>query len=208
MKILTSLPLVAALAIAPLTAHAQDGIDPARATAFDNRVFAGPVGDKASACFVRRYDAAHLRRHPKQKVSAMKLLVTAENRPGEPTSYAYRVGVQFRNRPGNFDGGSFCGHFVDEDGNREIRYSCDADCGGGGLEIAMSKDDKSAVVHLDVIAVWDRKHPDGETTELQGGTDDKVFRLDRVDNSECDDLPIKNEQALLRQENPEENRGG
>lgn len=209
MTILTSLPLVAALAIAPFTARAQDGIDPAKATAFDNRVFAGPVGDKASACFVRRDDAAHLRRHPKQKVSAMKLLLTAENRPGEPTSYAYRVGVQLRNRPGNFDGGSSCGHFVDEDGNKEIRYSCDADCGGGGLEIAMSKDDKSAVVHLDVIAVWDRKHPDGETTELQAGADDKVFRLDRVDKGECDDLPVTHdEQASLRQEDKGQKRGG
>ena len=38
-------------------------------------VIAGPLGQKTYACFVRRYDASHLAQHPKQKVSAMKLLV-------------------------------------------------------------------------------------------------------------------------------------
>src|SRR5205085_12170169 len=56
----------------------------AREAAFDKRVFAGAIGKKASACFVRRYDASHLAQHPKQKVAAMKLLVTAENHPKEP----------------------------------------------------------------------------------------------------------------------------
>lgn len=190
MKILTALPLVAALAAAsPLPAYAQDdSIDPAKAKAFDTRVFAGPIGNKAFACFVRRYDASHLAQHPKQKVRAMKLLVTAENRANEPTSYAYKVGFQFRNRPGNFDGGSSCGHMIDEDGNKDIRFTCDINCGGGGLDIAMSKDNKSAIVHLDVIGIWDRKHPDREAETLQGGTDDKIFRVDRVDNGECTEL--------------------
>ena len=86
MKILTALPLVAALAAAsPLAVHAEDGIDAAKQKAFDTRVFGGPVGDKASACFVRRYDAGHLAQHPKQKVAAVRLLVTAENHEGEPT---------------------------------------------------------------------------------------------------------------------------
>jgi hypothetical protein len=190
MKILTALPLVAALAAAsPLPAHAQDdSIDPAKAKAFDTRVFAGPIGNKAFACFVRRYDASHLAQHPKQKVRAVKLLVTAENRADEPTSYAYKVGLQFRNRPGKFDGGSSCGHMIDEDGNNDIRFTCDAACGGSGLEIAMSQDNKSAIAHLDMIAIWDRKHPDRDAETLDGGTDDKVFRLDRVDNGECTEL--------------------
>lgn len=190
MKILTALPLLAALAIAaPLAAHAEDdGIDPVKAKAFDNSVFAGPIGDKAFACFVRHYDASHLAQHRKQKVTAMKLLVTAENHPGEPTTYAYKAGFQLRNRPGNFDGGSSCGHMVDEDGTKEISFTCDIECGGGGLDIAMSKDNKSAIVHLEVIGVLDRKHPRHDELTLKGGTDDKVFRLDRVDNTECAEL--------------------
>ena len=50
---------------------------------FAARLFAGPVDKqkKTYGCFVRRYDAAHLARHPLQKVSMMKLLVTAEMLP-------------------------------------------------------------------------------------------------------------------------------
>jgi hypothetical protein len=188
MKILAALPLFAALAATPIAGHAEDGIPAARIRAFDAKVFGGPIGDNASACFVRRYDASHLAQHPKQKVSAMKLLVTAENHPKEETAYAYKAGVRFRNESGNFDGGSHCGHKVEEDGKKEIRFSCDVDCGGGGLEIAMSGDGKSAIVHLDVIGVWDRKHPDRDAITLEGGADDKRFRVDRVDTSEFAEL--------------------
>ena len=191
MKILIKLSILAALA-APIGVHAEDTtqdewIPRAKAAAFDKRVFGGPVGDKASACFMRRYDAAHLRQHPKQKVSLMKLLVSAETRAGEPTSYAYKVGVQFRNKPGDFDGGSACGHYADDDGSN-IRFSCDMECGGAGIEVALSTDDKAAIVHLDAITIWNRKHPDGDGDSLQGGADDKVFRLERVDVKECTEL--------------------
>jgi hypothetical protein len=188
----TALLLALTMAVVlPQAASAQDTgdkADNAREAAFDKRVFGGPIGSKAVACFARRYNAGHLAQHPKQKVTSMKLAVTAENHPEEPTSHAYKVGVQFRNKPGNFDGGSSCSHVIEEDGNKAISFSCDAECGGGGLEIAMSKDDKSAIVKLDMIGVWDRKHSDGDIIPLEGGADDKVFRLDRVDNSECAEL--------------------
>jgi hypothetical protein len=61
--------------------RAQDSVDKAKAAAFDNRMFAGPLSQKTYACFVRRYDANHLAQHPQQKVSAMKLLVAAEDAP-------------------------------------------------------------------------------------------------------------------------------
>jgi hypothetical protein len=201
MKILTALPLLAALAAAaPLAAHADDdGIDPAKTKAFDTRVFAGPIGNKAFACFVRHYDASHLAQHRKQKVTAIQLLVTAENHAGEPTSYAYKAGFQLRDRSGNFDGGSSCGHETDEDSKNEIRFTCDIACGGGGLDIAMSTDNKSAIVHLEIIGVRDRKHPKRDELTLEGGTDDKVFRVDRVDNSECAELlPGNKELASLQ----------
>ena len=198
MKILTALPLLAALVAAAPLAHAEDdGIDPAKSKAFDARVFAGPIGDTASACFVRHYDASHLAQHKKQKVTAIKLLVTAENHAGEPTSYAYKAGFQFRNRAGNFDAGSGCGRI--EDGSKQIHFTCDGDCGGGGIDMAMSKDDKSMIVHLEVIPIWDRKHPNRDEKMLEAGADDKVFRVDRVDNSECAELlPGNKELAALQ----------
>jgi hypothetical protein len=198
MNILTALTLLAALVAAAPLAHADDdGLDPARAKAFDTSVFGGPVGDKASACFVRRYDASHLAQHKKQKVTAIKLLVSAENHVGEPASYAYKAGFQFRNRAGNFDAGSGCGRI--EDGAKVIHFTCDGDCGGGGIDIAMSKDNKSLIVHLETIPIWDRKHPDRDQQLLEAGTDDKVFRVGRVDNSECAELlPGKKELASLQ----------
>src|ERR1700730_7564335 len=66
----------------------EEGIDKVQADALDTRMFAGPLGKKAYACFVRRYDPDHLARHPLQKVSAMKLLVSAEM-PPEDAIYTY-----------------------------------------------------------------------------------------------------------------------
>src|SRR6476620_3205792 len=102
--------------------YAQEAVDKAKAATFDNRMFAGPLGQKTYACFVRRYDAGHLAQHPKQKVSAMKLLVTAEIPPEEnTTNYSFRLGVQYRHRPGKFDSSGSCGHVVAEDRGDEIR---------------------------------------------------------------------------------------
>jgi hypothetical protein len=39
--------------------HAQEGVDKAKATAFDTRMFGGPLSQKTYACFVRRYDASN-----------------------------------------------------------------------------------------------------------------------------------------------------
>ncbi len=75
-----------------------------------------------------------------------------------------------------------------EDGGREITFSCHDGCESLGLEIALSKNGKSTIVRLDSIPIWPRGKPDGETETLQGGADDKVFRVERVDNKECDEL--------------------
>ena len=72
---------------------------------FSKRLFAGDVEtqDKPYACFLRRYDAAHLSRHPRQKVSAMKLLVTADKMPEDETlNYSFRLGVKFQWSSGRF----------------------------------------------------------------------------------------------------------
>ena len=109
--------IVAAVAsvVGTSACHAQEGVDKAKATAFDNRMFGGPLSQKTYACFVRRYDASHLAQHPKQKVSAMKLLVTAEDAPEDKTvNYSFRLGFKYRHRAGNFDSSGFCNHVVAE----------------------------------------------------------------------------------------------
>jgi hypothetical protein len=179
---------------------AQDAIDKAKAAAFDDRVFAAPLGQKTYACFVRRYDANHLAQHPRQKVSAMKLLVTAENPPEEKiTNYSFRIGVKYRHRPGNFDSSGFCSHVLTEDNGHEIRFGCGVDCEGGGINVAM-KDDKSALIRLEHIRIWERNKPDDDASnDLVAGADDKIFRVDRAELRECAELVTdRKELAALR----------
>lgn len=168
---------------------AQDSIDKAKAAAFDGRMFAAPLGEKTYACFVRRYDANHLAQHPKQKVSAMKLLVTAENPPEEKiTNYSFRIGVKYRHRPGNFDSSGYCNHIVAEDKGHEIHFGCGVDCEGGGINVAM-KDDKSVIIRLERIRIWERNKPDdGASKDLEAGADDRIFRVDRAELRECAEL--------------------
>ena len=149
---------------------------------------------------VRAYDPDHLARHPKQKVAAMKLLMTAEHPPGEEMNYSFRLGVNYRHRPGNFDSSGFCNHALAEDRGAEIRFDCAVDCEGGGINVALSKDDKSAIVRLQAITVWQNNKPDHEAGEaLTAGADDKIFRLDRTDARDCASLVTdRKELAAIR----------
>ena len=187
---LTFVISAAAAAFVSSPARAQDGVDKARAAAFDKRLFAGPVGARTYACFIRRYDANHLAQHPRQKVNAMKLLVTAENPPEEKTTnYSFRLGVKYRHRSGNFNSSGYCNHVIAEDAGNEIRFGCGVDCEGGGINVALSKDDKSAIIRLERIRMWNRNKPDDEAADaLLAGADDKIFRVDRADVRECAEL--------------------
>jgi len=97
--------MVAAGTLGATVGHAEEeGIDKVQADALDTRMFAAPLGKKTYACFVRRYDPDHLARHPLQKVSAMKLLVSAEIPPEDATyTYSFRLGFKYRHRSGDFD---------------------------------------------------------------------------------------------------------
>lgn len=192
-----TIPAVLAVAVcagtmltAPTTAEAQEAVPKAKAAAFDARMFGGPPAAKASACFVRHYDADHLAQHPKQKVGAMKLLVEAERTPdGATVNYSISVGIQYRDRAGNFQSGGYCGHVIAAEAGREVRYECGADCEGGGMTVALSKDNKSAIMRVARIGISDASKPNEYTGEtLVGAGDDKVFRVDRVDVKECAEL--------------------
>ena len=67
----------------------------------------------------------------------------------------------------------------------EIRFGCGVDCEGGGIDVAM-KDDKSALIRLERIRIWERNKPDDDASnDLVAGADDKIFRVDRADLHEC-----------------------
>ncbi|WP_298242512.1 hypothetical protein [uncultured Bradyrhizobium sp.] len=204
MKLALILPL--ALAVAAGVAHAEEADDfraanKAEAETFNARMYAGPPGEKAFACFVRRYDAEHLARHPKQKVASMKLLVSAEwDKEDKQLHNSFRLGFRYRHRSGDFDSSGSCSHTALTKRGNEVRLGCGVDCEGGGIGIALSKDDKSAIVRLASVRVWLHNRPDDEAERsLVAGSDDGIFRLDRTENSECMGLVTdRKELAALR----------
>jgi hypothetical protein len=146
---------------------------------------------KAVACFARTYDAAHLAHHPKQTVSGMRMLISAEKLADDDgLSYAYRLGLNFRNRSGDYASNMDCGHARASETRRGgVNVGCSDGCEGGGIEIALAPDAKAVIVKIDSIAVWSAANPEDETAqfELKGG-DDRVFRLERVDPDICKSL--------------------
>lgn len=167
-----------------------------RARAEDNagqyakRIFAGAPAAKGKsyACFMRRYDAAHLARHPKQKVKSMTLLVSAEMLPEDKQlNYDFQFKVGFRDRKGVFSTDGSCGHpSAFEESPDKLHVGCGVDCDGGGVSVEMVNADKSVMLRLNSVAIWDDSKPDEEERgSMQGGADDRAFRLDRVKLDAC-----------------------
>jgi hypothetical protein len=182
-------------------------------TAYAARMFAENAGKaRAFACFIRRYDAEHMAQHPLQKVTVMKLLVTAEKTPDDKyLEYSFRLGVNFRDRPGNFDSSGNCGHGPDvralDKSTTEpvpdsgMDFGCGVDCDGGGINVSLSNKDQSILVKLPTgIRIWKGKDPDeSAVSALMAGNDDKIFRLDRTDLKECAPLAYdRQELAAMR----------
>ena len=165
---------------------------------YAKRLFAAPLAaqGKTYVCFARRYDAAHLAQHKAQKVTQMTLLVGAEMVPEDKAlNYSFSVGVDFRNRKGKFVSSGDCGHPVASEVSADkLQLGCGVDCDGGGLSIEMANADKSVLVRIDRMSMWDESKPDAdERAGFDAGADDKVFRLDRVDLEQCKPLMPKDD---------------
>jgi hypothetical protein len=170
---------------------------------FAKRLFAEDfaTGGKSYACFARHYASAHLAKHPNQKTTAMKLLVTAELVPEDKAlNYTFALGVKFRGRKGSFDSSGSCGHpSVSQETANKLTLGCGVDCDGGGLSVEMANADKAVLVRLDQIALWDSTKPDDERTGFDAGPDDHVFRLDRVSLDDCHSLMPSSEEFAAAQ---------
>jgi hypothetical protein len=152
------------------------------------RLFGDAVGaEKSYACFVRRYDAAHLAKHPRQQVSAMKLLVTAETDPESKTlGYSFKLAVRFRGRTETFQSGGGCSR---GEGNETGQLGCGVDCDGGGIDLMLAKDDQSVLLKTERARIW-RDDADDEEQHLPqlGAADDRAFKLRRASLDACEML--------------------
>src|SRR5262245_54372813 len=122
----TGLILSANAAMAQAPAGPASRTDP-----YVERVFARPVGHgKVYACFARRYDAEHLKLHPKQKVTGMKVLVAAETDAEDGSlRFSFQMGVTFRGRRQAFESGGHCNHpDITESEDGLDRIGCGVDC--------------------------------------------------------------------------------
>jgi hypothetical protein len=200
--------VLAATAIT-LGGHAGRADEQQADTDFAKRFFADNAGEpKAYACFMRRYDAAHMAAHPQQKVSVMKLLITSERvEEDKYLNYSFRLGVNFRDQPGDFDSSGDCGHAppvrnadADPGTAATIDFPCYVDCDGGGIAVSLANSDNSVLVKLDRIRIWkSTDSDDAPLRSMQGGADDKIFRLDRTSLDECRSLVTdRKELAAMR----------
>jgi len=126
-------------------------------------------------CFVRTYDKAHLAGHPDQLVTAVKLHIIKWKEDESYFEFALKVKVRGRNE--TLHTGGLCR-------GEASGLSCSVDCDGGGINVVPRGD--HAMMYLERIrmATCDNDYVDsGE--DLSGGKDDRVFRLNRVDEREC-----------------------
>lgn len=177
----------------PPAASEPSEVSAADQEAFAKRVFGGKIDkDKAVACFVRRYDTAHLARHPEQKVRAMKLLVTAEvDSESKSLGYSFSLDVSLRHRAGHFRSGGTCGHPLSSQISADkLQLGCGVDCDGGGLSVELTGGDRAVLVRIEEISIWS-ENGDRETGQrLAGGSDDRMFRLDRASLADCRSLNV------------------
>jgi hypothetical protein len=176
--------------------RADDAPDNAQFARYAQRLFAGKVAvtGKSYACFTRGYDAAHLTKHPKQKVKAMRLLVSAEMLPEDKQlNYSFQLGVDFRDRKGKFESSGSCGHpSAFQESADKMHLGCGVDCDGGGISIELANGDRSALIRLEQVAIWDVSKQDSERVGFDGGADDRLFRLERTSLDACQPLIDEN----------------
>ena len=191
---LAALAATAALSLGGTAARADDATKVDPSAQYATRIFAGhfDAKGKSFACFVRRYDAAHLAKHPKQKVKRMTMLVKAELVAEDKNlNYSFGLRFGFRDRKGAFDSAGDCGHLAPaEDNADKLQLGCGVDCDGGGLSAELVNNDKQLRVSIDKIAIWNSKSA-ADVDDRDGfsaGADDRVFLLDRTGLDACKPL--------------------
>jgi hypothetical protein len=66
-----------------------------------------------------------------------------------------------------------------------MHLGCAVDCDGGGIPVELAHADKSTLIRLDSIRIWQDNQASDEDFDLSGGADDRVFGLDRAKLDEC-----------------------
>jgi hypothetical protein len=188
--------IAAFLALAALWGAAA----PAFAASADTQIFGKDPGkDRAFACFVRHYDAAHLKGHPQQNVTDMLVLVDSSyDEESQSRSYALTLGSNFRGVVKQFQSYGGCNGTIEGQ-----KLSCYIDCDGGAIDVRF-KDQNSILVDIpygarleDPDASLDDEPGADVPDKAQFGLDDKTFLLSRASVALCVDLTDDDSKQLL-----------
>jgi len=174
----------------------------ARASPLDDLI--APKGGN-SACFIRVYDADHLRKHPQQNITAITVwLRYAPDLNGGPD---LGIAVRRRGKPEPLfaQGGCAWGEHANRDTSdrrmlKEFKKEAGAGCmmlarpevfdvssaeEGGFLILDRGKDANTMLVYLDAGLVMVKRVDRAKQLDIDFGTDDRVFLLHRADPEDC-----------------------
>ncbi len=177
--------LIGGLAVALTALCGSAAAQPAPGVAALMTLLAPQPGNKA--CYVRSYDAAHLRAHPKQRITAMKFLLSVEAYDPKPAAaakleelyhYTFSMSVARRGdkRLLRTSGGCSGGDAI----------LCAVDCDGGSVTLDKMPPANSLIVRLNDHGIQMFHDCDGAPAVLvKAGEDDKVFRLNKAANNAC-----------------------
>jgi hypothetical protein len=169
----------------------------AAASEADIALFGADPGDQpAHACFIRHYDQAHLKVHPEQNVTDMVMFVNSTVDPSYGRGYDLSLGVNFRDVEHQMQVSGGCSSIESEDGSEPALLGCGIECDGGSISVNYSETKGSLRIEIPYGArTWDPLSVDEETpAAAEFGPDDKEFRLDPTELSEC--LPLIYDEAL------------
>ncbi len=148
-------------------------------------LLAPQAGNKA--CYARRYDAAHLRAHPHQRITAMTFLLNVEaydekevkaERPEDKVYYVFAMSVARRGDKRLLHTSGDC------DGGDEI--SCVVDCDGGHVALDKMPPADTLIIRLNEDGVrMFHDCDDKEGVLVTAGIDDKTFRIDKAPANAC-----------------------
>jgi hypothetical protein len=188
MRMLTSPLGLAAI----LGSAATFGFWPGVACAFDVSAFKLlapilPPDPGAKICLQRSYDARHMRAHPAQKVTELKLFIYVQGyrNQGEPVStdpeyIFYHFALEGRRRTDR-KALTTSGDCSGADG--DVR--CGVDCDGGGVILEKSADSAGVALKFEKAGIEFRNGCEDTLATFTSGKDDKVFMLEPAPAKAC-----------------------
>jgi hypothetical protein len=157
-----------------------------------------PHQEGASACYSRTYDATHLKAHPRQVTQSVVLSLRYEQR-----YHTVRIALSQKGRSAPLYVVGGCGWsdkanlgVDDKPLVKEFKATFGLDCHayaginsdqeGGDFPIDFADDGKTLTLYLvDQTSAWSGSNQKKKTISMRLGSEDLIFRLDRVDAAAC-----------------------